>query len=64
MTIQRKYIKSYAPTAFVVQQVGALVEHVEIAGSVLDCCGCAGDAISTMLTERGFRVSTNDLDPK
>ena len=43
-------------------QVRALLEHVEMAGEVLDSSGGTKDAISAALTERGFRVTTNDFD--
>jgi len=43
-------------------QVRALLEHVEMAGAVLDCCGSTNDAVSTVLTERGLRVTTNDFN--
>lgn len=45
-------------------QVRALMENVEMAGAVLDCCGGTTDAVSTVLTGRGFRVTTNDLNPR
>ncbi|CAN0158809.1 unnamed protein product, partial [Scytosiphon promiscuus] len=42
--------------------VRALLEHVDVNGGVLDCCGAAHDAVHTELTARGVRVATNDLD--
>eukprot|EP00752_Nemacystus_decipiens_P003221 g2981.t2 len=44
-------------------QIRALLEHVEVKRSILDCCGDGRDAISTVLTAQGFRVATNDFDP-
>lgn len=45
-------------------QVRALLEHMEMASEVLDCCGGTNDAIGTVLTERGYRVTTNDLNSR
>ena len=45
-------------------QVPALADKVEVKGSILDCCGGNQDAISTVMTTRGFRVATNDFNPK
>lgn len=45
-------------------QVRALLEHVDVQGGVLDCCGAGQDAVSTVLTARGLRVATNDLSPR
>ncbi|CAN0210642.1 unnamed protein product [Ectocarpus sp. 12 AP-2014] len=50
----------YPSTGF---QVRALLEHVDVQGGVLDCCGAGQDAVSTVLTARGLRVATNDLSP-
>ncbi|CAM9127441.1 unnamed protein product [Pylaiella littoralis] len=43
-------------------QVVALLAHVTLEGEVLDSCGAAGDAVSTVLTAHALCVSTNDLN--
>ncbi|CAM9976012.1 unnamed protein product, partial [Pylaiella littoralis] len=43
--------------------VTCLLEHVEVRGMVLDCCGSARGVPSRVLTERGIPVTTNDLYP-
>ncbi|CAN0261279.1 unnamed protein product [Pylaiella littoralis] len=45
-------------------QVRVLLEHVDVRGKVLDCCGSRRDAPSRLLTERGLCVTTNDLDSR
>eukprot|EP00752_Nemacystus_decipiens_P013905 g12342.t1 len=50
----------YPSTTF---QVRSLIQHVEVKGRVLDCCGATHDAVYTVLTAGGLRV-TNDLDPR
>ena len=43
-------------------KVYQLLEHVQIAGSVLDACGSRTDAVSHILSERGYLVTTNDVN--
>ncbi|CAN0344921.1 unnamed protein product, partial [Pylaiella littoralis] len=51
----------YPSTRF---QVQALLEHLEVNGLVLDCCGSTRDALSMVLTGYGLHVVTNDVDHK
>ncbi|CAM9652198.1 unnamed protein product [Ectocarpus sp. 8 AP-2014] len=44
-------------------RVRALLEHVELEGRVLDCCGAAQDAVYTVLSSHGLRVATHDMNP-
>ncbi|CAM9784063.1 unnamed protein product, partial [Pylaiella littoralis] len=44
--------------------VQALLEHLEVNGLVLDCCGSTRDAPSMVLTGYGLHVVTNDVDHK
>ncbi|CAN0395923.1 unnamed protein product [Ascophyllum nodosum] len=43
-------------------QVYGLLEHVHKKGSVLDGCGSRSDAVSHILSERGYLVTTNDVN--
>ncbi|CAM9254279.1 unnamed protein product [Pylaiella littoralis] len=45
-------------------QVRVLLEHVDVRGKVLDCCGSRRDAPSRLLAERGLCVTTNDVDSR
>ena len=43
-------------------KVYSLLEHVQIAGSVLDGCGSRTDAVNHILSERGCLVTANDVN--
>lgn len=45
-------------------QVRALLEHVDVEGGVLDCCGAGQDAVGTVLRARGLGVATNGFNPR
>lgn len=40
----------------------AILEHVELDGTILDFCGAETDMVSTMLTAHGLRVATDDFN--
>ncbi|CAM9336323.1 unnamed protein product [Pylaiella littoralis] len=52
----------YPSTSFQSFQVRVLLEHMDVRGKVLDCCGSCRDAPSRLFTERGLCVTTNDQD--
>ncbi|CAN0454966.1 unnamed protein product [Pylaiella littoralis] len=41
-----------------------MMAHLDVGGLVLDCCGSTRDAVCRLLTERGFRVQTNDINSR
>ncbi|CAM9912567.1 unnamed protein product, partial [Hapterophycus canaliculatus] len=41
-----------------------LLEHVDIAGRVLDSCGAGGDSLSAVLRDHGLLVTTNDVNKR
>lgn len=45
-------------------QVKALLSHVDVAGRVLDACGAADGAVSTVMKAHDLKVTTNDSDPR
>ncbi|CAN0004156.1 unnamed protein product [Pylaiella littoralis] len=46
------------------QQVNDMMAHLDVGGLILDCCGSTRDAVCRLLTERGFRVQTNDINSR
>ncbi|CAN0169294.1 unnamed protein product [Pylaiella littoralis] len=40
------------------------MDHLDVGGIILDCCGSTGDAVCRVLTERGLRVQTNDINSR
>ncbi|CAM9744453.1 unnamed protein product [Pylaiella littoralis] len=49
----------YPSTSF---QVRALLEHVELDGSILGCCGGETDVLYNVLPAHGLPVATNDFN--
>lgn len=43
-------------------QVMARLAHVDVSDSVLDACGAANGAVSTVMKAHDLEVATNDLD--
>ncbi|CAN0428676.1 unnamed protein product, partial [Pylaiella littoralis] len=41
-----------------------MMAHLDVGGLVLDCCGSTRNAVCRLLTERGFRVQTNDINSR